>query len=103
MVESGFEHYHKGLMHGLQGWGNRRLPAPRRRGHHRQGAAHRAPGPSPRPAGGCAPARAWRWPTSYLRVRRKMTSAQTDQEPVYNEGFGRRDVALVPPDAIAVK
>ncbi len=32
-----------------------------------------------------------------------MTSAQTDQEPVYHEGFGRRDVALVPPDAIATR
>ncbi len=32
-----------------------------------------------------------------------MSSAQRDPENNYNEGFGRRDVPLVPPDAIATR
>lgn len=32
-----------------------------------------------------------------------MSSAEQEQENVYSEGFGRRDVPLVPPDAIATR
>jgi cell division transport system permease protein len=32
-----------------------------------------------------------------------MSSAQQEQGNVYSEGFGRRDVPLVPPDAIAIR
>jgi cell division transport system permease protein len=32
-----------------------------------------------------------------------MTINQTEQENIYQEGFGRRDIALVPPDTIAAR
>ena len=36
-------------------------------------------------------------------MRPPMTINQTEQENIYQEGFGRRDIALVPPDTIAAR